>query len=86
MATYLTGSNKYIPQIQPYQPDLNFYKTVLDTKTAQYEAGYDRVNSIYGTLLNSALTRQDTSTMRNDFFSKAAINDFWLNFGMIFLT
>jgi hypothetical protein len=71
MATYLTGSNKYIPQIQPYQPDLNFYKTVLDTKTAQYEAGYDRVNSIYGTLLNSALTRQDTSTMRNDFFSKA---------------
>jgi hypothetical protein len=71
MATYLTGSNKYIPQIQPYQPDLNFYKTVLDTKTAQYEAGYDRVISIYGTLLNSALTRQDTSTMRNDFFSKA---------------
>lgn len=71
MATYLQGSNKYIPQIQPYQPDLNFYKTVLDTKTAQYEAGYDRVNSIYGTLLNSALTRQDTSTMRNDFFSKA---------------
>jgi hypothetical protein len=71
MATYLTGSNKYIPQIQPFQPDLNFYKTVLDTKTAQYEAGYDRVNSIYGTLLNSPLTRQDTSTMRNDFFSKA---------------
>ena len=71
MATYLTGSNKYIPQIQPYQPDLNFYKSVLDTKTAQYEAGYDRVNSIYGTLLNSPLTRQDTSTMRNDFFSKA---------------
>jgi hypothetical protein len=71
MATYLTGSNKYIPQIQPYQPDLNFYKTVLDTKTAQYEAGYDRVNSIYGTLLNSPLTRQDTSGMRNDFFSKA---------------
>lgn len=71
MATYLQGSNKYIPQIQPYQPDLNFYKSVLDTKTAQYEAGYDRVNSIYGTLLNSPLTRQDTSTMRNDFFSKA---------------
>lgn len=71
MATYLKGSNKYIPQIQPYQPDFNFYKTVLDTKTAQYEAGYDRVNSIYGTLLNSPLTRQDTSTMRNDFFSKA---------------
>jgi hypothetical protein len=71
MATYLQGSNKYIPQIQPYQPDFNFYKTVLDTKNAQYEAGYDRVNSIYGTLLNSPLTRQDTSTMRNDFFSKA---------------
>jgi len=71
MATYLQGSNKYIPQIQPYQPDFNFYKTVLDTKNAQYEAGYERVNSIYGTLLNSPLTRQDTSTMRNDFFSKA---------------
>jgi len=71
MATYLQGSNKYIPQIQPYQPDLNFYKTVLETKSAQYDQGYTRVNNIYGTLLNSPLSRQDTSQMRNDFFSKA---------------
>jgi hypothetical protein len=71
MATYLQGSNKYIPQIQPYQPDLNFYKTVLETKSAQYDQGYTRVNNIYGTLLNSPLSRQDTAQMRNDFFSKA---------------
>lgn len=71
MATYLQGSGKYIPQIQPYQPDFQFYKSVLDTKNAQYEEGYRKINSVYGTLLNSALTRQDTAEMRDSFFSKA---------------
>lgn len=71
MATYLQGSGKYIPQIQPYQPDFQFYKSVLDTKNAQYEEGYKKINSVYGTLLNSALTRQDTAQMRDSFFAKA---------------
>ena len=71
MATYLQGSGKYIPQIQPYQPDFQFYKSVLDTKNAQYEEGYRKINSVYGTLLNSALTRQDTAEMRDGFFAKA---------------
>jgi hypothetical protein len=71
MATYLQGSGKYIPQIQPYQPDFQFYKSVLDTKNAQYEEGYRKINSVYGTLLNSALTRQDTAEMRDSFFAKA---------------
>lgn len=71
MATYLPGSNKYIPQIQPYQPDFKYYSALLEAKSAQYDEGYDRVNNIYGTLLNSPLSRQDTSQMRNDFFSKA---------------
>lgn len=71
MATYLQGSGKYIPQIQPYQPDFQFYKSVLDTKNAQYEEGYRKINSVYGTLLNSALTRQDTADMRDSFFAKA---------------
>ena len=37
MATYLQGVQDYIPQIQPAQPDFNFYNTVLQTKQNQYD-------------------------------------------------
>jgi hypothetical protein len=69
MATYLQGVTDYIPEIQPFQPNLNFYKGVLDTKQAQYQAGYDRISKIYGQLLNSPLTRDINIERREDFFN-----------------
>lgn len=69
MSTYLQGVTDYIPEIQPFQPNLNFYKGVLDTKQAQYQAGYDRISKIYGQLLNSPLTRDINIERREDFFN-----------------
>jgi hypothetical protein len=70
MATYIQGVTDYIPQIQPFKPDLNFYQGALETKQAQYKAGYDQLNNIYGTMLNSELSRTDNTERRDEFFNK----------------
>lgn len=69
MATYLQGITDYIPQVQPFRPDLNFYEGVLNKKQAQYEAGYAKLSNLYGTLLNSELSRTDNSERRDKFFT-----------------
>lgn len=74
MATYITGVTDYIPQIQPFKPDLNFYQGVLETKQAQYQAGYDKISNMYGTLLNSELSRGDNMERRDEFFNKIQSN------------
>lgn len=74
MATYLQGVTDYIPQIQPFKPDLNFYQGVLETKQAQYQAGYDKISNMYGTLLNSELSRGDNMERRDEFFNKIQSN------------
>lgn len=70
MATYLPGSTDFIAQIQPFQPDLNFYKGVMDTKESQYKQGYDKISNIYGQLLNSELTRGINNERRSKFFNQ----------------
>jgi hypothetical protein len=70
MATYLQGITDYIPQIQPFTPDLTFYANALQTKQAQYDAGYQKLSGLYGTLLNSEMLRSDNIDRRNDFFNK----------------
>jgi hypothetical protein len=70
MATYIQGVTDYIPQVQPFKPDLNFYQGVLETKQGQYQAGYDRISNLYGTLLNSELSRTDNIGRRDEFFNK----------------
>jgi hypothetical protein len=70
MATYIQGITDYIPQVQPFKPDLNFYATALQTKEAQYKEGYDKISNLYGTLLNSELSRADNTARRDQFFNK----------------
>lgn len=75
MANYLEGAPQdYIPMIQPFRPDLNFYSNVLQTKQSQYDAAHKQINQYYGTLLNSPLTR-DNNIERRDAFFKAIDND-----------
>lgn len=59
MATYLQGVTDYIPDYQPFQPDLNFYANVLQTKQNQYDTNYKAINNLYGQLYNSDLTHGD---------------------------
>jgi hypothetical protein len=65
MATYLQGVQDYIPQFQPYQPDLNLYANVLQTKQTQYDTAYKSLNKVYGQYFYSDLTR-DSNIERKD--------------------
>jgi len=68
MATYLPGITDYIPQIQPFKPDLNFYSKVLQMKQDKYDAAKREISSLYGSLLYSPLTRQSNINRRDTFF------------------
>lgn len=70
MATYLPGITDYIPHIQPFRPDYNFYQKALETKEGQYKAGYDKISNLYGTLLNSEMLREPNKVKRDKFFSQ----------------
>ena len=68
MATYLQGVTDYIPQIQPFSPDYNFYSGALDLKQSKYDAARKQLSNLYGSLLNAPLTRDDNATSRDKFF------------------
>lgn len=65
MATYLQGVQDYIPQFQPFQPDLNLYANVLQTKQTQYDTAWKSLNNVYGQYFYSDLTR-DNNIQRKD--------------------
>jgi hypothetical protein len=65
MATYLQGVTDYVPQFQPYQPDLNLYSNVLQTKQTQYDTAWKSLNNIYGQYFYSDLSR-DSNIERKD--------------------
>jgi hypothetical protein len=68
MTAFLQGISQFVPEIQPYQPDLNFFSNMLQTKQYQYDQGYNRVNSIYAGLLNSPVLRNESAERRDQFF------------------
>lgn len=70
MATYIPGIQDYIPQIQPFKPDFNFFQSALEHKQQQYQAGYNKISSIYGQLLNSELLRPDNEKRRDNLFTQ----------------
>lgn len=74
MATYIPGITDYIPQIQPFQPDLNFYANVLQTRQSRYDNAKTQLNSIYSSVLNSALSKEE-NIQRRDAFMKAINED-----------
>lgn len=70
MATYLPGITDYVPQIQQFKPDFNFYQAALQTKESQYKSGYDKISGLYGTLLNAELLREPNQQKRDKFFQE----------------
>ena len=68
MSNYLPGSTDYIPQIQPFNPDLNFYAGALATKQQQYDQGLSSLSSLYSSALNSPMSRIDNIERRNRYF------------------
>lgn len=65
MSTYLQGVTDFIPDYQPFQPDLNFYDNVLRTKQTQYDTNWKALNNMYGQYYNAELTRDDNIEKRD---------------------
>ena len=68
MATYLPGVTPYIPQLQPFKPDFNFYSGQLKMRQTAHDAGRDKLSTLYGSLLNSPMLRDKNVAERDEFF------------------
>lgn len=66
MAQYPQGVSTFIPDYQAYQPDFNFTANVLQLKQTQYDQNWNRLNNIYGQLLNAPLTHEESVKRRDN--------------------
>mgnify|MGYP000609081504 CR=1 FL=1 len=60
MATYPQGVTDFIPDYQPYQPDLNLTANVLQLKQTQYDKNWESLNKVYGQIYNAQLTHDQS--------------------------
>ena len=74
MATYLQGVTDYIPEFQPFQPDLGFYANVLQAKQTQYDNNWKAINKIYGQYFYSELSRQDNLEIKDQLMKNIDFN------------
>jgi hypothetical protein len=74
MATYLSGVTDYVPQIQPFQPDLNLYANVLQTKQTQYDSAWKSINKVYSQYFYADLTREDNLKRKEELMKNIDFN------------
>lgn len=68
MATYLSGSPTFLPTVQPFQPNLQLFAGALQMKQTQYDTNRKQISDLYGSLLNSPMTRDSNIEARDEFF------------------
>ena len=66
MATYPQGVTDFIPDYQPYQPDLTILANTLQLKQTQYDKNWQSLNKVYGQIYNAQLTHDDSRANRDD--------------------
>jgi hypothetical protein len=74
MATYLQGVTDYIPEFQPFQPDLNFYSNLMQVKQTQYDTNWKAINKIYGQYFYSDLSRKDNMEIKDELMKNIDFN------------
>jgi hypothetical protein len=74
MSTYLQGVQDYIPQFQPFQPDLNLYANVLQTKQTQYDTAWKSLNNVYGQYFYADLTRDNNIQRKEEILKNIDFN------------
>lgn len=74
MSSYIQGVTDYLPTLQPFKPDLNFYANVLQAKQSQYDAAHKQISQAYGTLMNSPMLRDGNIQRRDQFFKNVEQN------------
>lgn len=67
MATFIQGVTDYIPKIQPFRPDFNFYASALQTLQNKYDTNYKQLSEYYGAILKSPMLRDDNIQKRDNF-------------------
>lgn len=70
MANYPQGVTSFIPDYQAYQPDFNFTANVLQLKQTQYDQNWQKLNNIYGQILNAPLTHDESAKRRDNTFKR----------------
>jgi hypothetical protein len=65
MATFLSGVTDYIPQVQPFQPNLNLYSNVLQQKQTKYDSNWKAVNNVYSQFFYADLTNAGSQEKRD---------------------
>jgi hypothetical protein len=74
MATYLQNVTDYVPQLQPFQPDLNFYGNIMQTKQTQYDTNWKSLNKMYGQYYNADLTRDENIAKKDNYLNQIEFN------------
>jgi hypothetical protein len=74
MATYLQGVTDYIPDYQPFQPDLNFYGNLMQTKQTQYDSNWKSLNNLYGSLYGADLTHDMNIKKKDELLKQIDFN------------
>jgi hypothetical protein len=69
MATYIQGLTQYLPQIQPFQRDFNFFANVMQKKQTEYDSGYQAMNKLYGSIFYSDVSRADNQEKKAEILS-----------------
>tara|TARA_R110000868_G_scaffold15720_1_gene71735 strand:+ start:7490 stop:10861 length:3372 start_codon:yes stop_codon:yes gene_type:complete len=74
MATYIQGVTDYIPEYQPFQPDLNFYGNLMQAKQSMYDQNYKSLNNVYNQLYSAELTNKGNVKNRDELLKQLDFN------------
>ena len=66
MSTY--SQKDYVTGIQATQPDVKFDLQLLQAKETAYKANKQKVSELYGSILDSDVTRNDSQAAKDEFF------------------
>ena len=74
MATYVPGSETYLPDIKPFTPDYKFLSAVLGQRQDKYNTNWQATNDIYNKVIYADISREDTNSQREQFANNLAPN------------
>jgi len=72
MATYVPGSETYLPDIKPFTPDYKFLSAALGEREDKYNSNWKETNDIYNKVVYADLTRSDTNDQREQYANNLA--------------
>ena len=72
MATYVPGSETYLPDIKPFTPDYKFLSAVLGQRQDKYNTNWQATNDVYNKVVYADLMRSDTKEQRDQYADNIA--------------